>query len=350
VHGAGAKASALGLLFVVSMGAVSAVHFPPATAVQPGQPVAMTFGVMDTRISYGIPSYDTQAVQNADLSMLFSTDASCVDVHVGFAPWLARPVDTATVSTVSNVIGEIRGAGKCLVMADASSESYRANPIPWSQFKTAWVQRVATLAKLYHPDYYIVVKELRWYGPMISDAATNPSVQSAAQWVALTQALAKAVHFVSPNTKVGVSVDASSLASPQYQALYTKYLLGVSHLPGLAFIGFDVYDASDQAATQSYVDSYGTGGKDVWIPETWSSPNPGTSADAASDAQWMAQVYQFATQIHASFLIPFYTDLFSSYTWDTNSTDIVNSFANREPVFYSYQSLAELYGTTQSGP
>jgi hypothetical protein len=277
--------------------------------------------------------------------MLFSTDATCVAAHIGYGPWLASPQDTATISMINGVMKQISGAGKCLVMADAASESYRTAPIPWAQFKTAWVQRVTTLAKLYHPNYYIVVKELDWYASMISDAGTNPQVSSAGQWVTLTATLAAAVHAVSPQTKVGVSVDASALNSPQYQPLYTSYLEGVSRLPGLSFIGFDMYTTSDQTATQTYLSQHGSGGKDVWISETWSSPQPGTSADAQSDAAWITQIYQFGTQIHAKFLIPFYTDLFASYTWDTNPTDIVNNYANREPVFYTYQSLAVLHGT-----
>ncbi len=339
---------ALAVLVLISTGMLFGM-VQQAVALPSGSSGTMTFGVMDSRISYGIPSYDNLQVQDADLSMLLSTDASCIAAHIGYAPWLSRPVDSSSISLVNNVIGQIKGAGKCLVMADASSESYRTSPIPWAQFKTAWVQRVATLARLYHPNYYVVVKELRWYGPMISDAATNPQVLSASQWVALTAALVAAVHAVSPNTKVGVSVDANSLSSPQYQSLYTRYLLGVSHLRGLSFIGFDIYETSDQTATQSYLAQHGSGGKDVWISEAWSSPTPGTSADAGSDAQWMSQIYQFGTQIHAKFLIPFYTDLFSSYTWDTNPTDIAANYANRQPVFYTYQSLAQLHGTPQPG-
>jgi hypothetical protein len=341
----GTTAATMGLLVLLALGMVTAAQAHPQAVVRPKAARSMTFGVMDPRVSYGIPSYNTAQVQEADLNMLFSTDASCVKTDIGYAPWLSSPVDSGTISLVSGVVAQIRAEGRCLVLADASSESYRSAPIPWAEFKTAWVQRVTTLAQLYHPDYYIVVKELSWYGPMISDASTNPLATSPSQWIGLTQALITAVQAVSPATRIGVSVGANSLTNPQFEGLYTSYLEGVSRLPGLSFIGFDIYGASDQSATQSYLEAHGIGGKQVWISETWSSPEPGTSADAQSDATWINEIYAFATQIHASFLIPFYTDLFSSYTWDANPTDIVDNYGLRQPVFYAFQSLAEQHGT-----
>ena len=55
-------------------------------------------------------------------------------------------------------------------------------------------------------------------------------------------------------------------------------------------------------------------------------------------------LYYFALRINASVVLPFYTDLFSSYTWDTNSSDIISNYNLRQPVFYEFQSLATLYG------
>jgi hypothetical protein len=63
----------------------------------------------------------------------------------------------------------------------------------------------------------------------------------------------------------------------------------------------------------------------------------------------MTSAYGYAQSIHATFLIPFYTDDFSSYTWDTNPTDIVNNYALRTPVFYAFQSLVQEYGIPPLG-
>ncbi len=314
------SASTLGLLGVLLMSLLSSLG-AHAAAASSG---TMTFGVLDPRISYRIPSYNTLAVQDADLGMLLSTGASCVRTDIGYAPWLA-PTNPATISLVTSVVGQIRSADKCLIVADAGSESYRTTPIPWAAFQTAWIQRVSTLAALYKPDYYIVIKEPRWYGPMISDASTNPLVAEPSQWITLTQELIASVQAVSPGTKIGVSADAGSLDDPKYSALYDGFLQGVSALPGLSFMGFDVYGPSDETATLTYLSDYGSGGKDVWVSETWSTANGSAlNGNPADDGTWMSgDIYPFAASIHAAFLIPFYTDDFSSYAWDTNPTDIV---------------------------
>ena len=308
----------------------------------------LAFGVLDSRASYGIPSYNNQQVQDAELSMLVSTGASCVRTDIGYAPWLT-PTDPTTISLVDHIVGQIRSDQKCLIIADAGSESYRTTPIPWAAFKNAWVQRVETLAQRYQPDYYIVVKEPRWYIPMISDATTNPLVSSASDWVTLTQSLISAVQMVSPNTKIGVSVDPESLIDPKYSAEYTSYLQGVTQLSGLSFIGFDTYGSSDQTTTQAYLTQYGSGGKDVWVSEAWSTADGSAlNGDPNQDATWMTSMYGFASSINAKFLVPFYTDDFSSYTWDTNPTDIVSNYNMRQPVYFAFQTLTRTPAITTS--
>ena len=335
---------ALSALLLLSM--LAGFEARPAAATPQGD---MTFGVLDPRVSYGIPSYNNLQVQDAALRHVISTGASCIRTDIGYEPWLA-PTNPATISLIDNVVGQIRTAQKCLVLADAGSESYRTTPIPWAQFEPAWVQRVQTLAQRYQPDYYIVVKEPRWYIPMISEATTNPLVSNATEWVDLTQQLITAVQAVSPNTKIGVSVDANSLNTPKFAPEYTAYIQGVSQLPGLSFIGFDTYSSTDQTTTQSYLTQYGSGGKDVWISEAWSTPNGSAlNGDPNQDAQWMASMYGFASSIHATFLIPFYTDDFASYTWDTKPADIIGNYGMRQPVYSAFQSLADQYGIRPVG-
>lgn len=340
VPGARNRTCVFALSVLLCLSIISGFEVRPAAA----QVGYMSFGAMDPRISYGIAAYDNQQVQDADLGMLVSTGASCIRTDIGYEPWLA-PTNSAAISLVDSVVDQIRNDHECLIIADAASESYRAAPIPWAQFETAWVQRVQTLAQRYHPDYYIVVKEPRWYSPMISDNTTNPLVSNASEWVNLTQRLIIAVQAVSPDTKIGVSVDAGSLGSLQFGPEYDAYIQGVTKLPGLSFIGFDTYGPNDQAATQSYLAQYSSGGKDVWVSEAWSTPDGSAlNGDPNQDATWMTSMYGFAQSINAKFLIPFYTDDFSSYTWDTNPTDIVANYNLREPVFGAFQSLVEQYG------
>ena len=293
----------------------------------------MSFAVLDAAASYGIHSYDTQAVQQADLAMLVSTGAQCVRVDIGYGPWLSN--DKATISLVDSVVNSIRGDGKCLIIADAASESYRnGGGVPWSTFKLAWVQRVSTLAARYHPDYYIVIKEPGWYVPFVRNATTNPQFQNVNEWLGLTQNLTNAVKHASPNTQIGVSASSGSLRGNN-AAFYLQYLTLVQATNGLSFVGFDIYSVADQSATQTYL-SRSPPTKPLWIAEAWSNPSPTTSAQAQSDAVWMKSIYQFGQSIGATMLMPFYTDLFSGYTVPTDTNSLLTFYQGRTPVYTEF--------------
>jgi hypothetical protein len=252
---------------------------------------SMTFGVVDESASYGIPSYKNTAVQQADLSMLVSTGAQCVRLDIGYSPWLPGG-NASQVQLVTSVVKDLRNQGRCLIIADAASESYRnGGCLDWAQFQVAWVQRVSTLAALFHPKYYIVIKEPGWYVPMVCDAATNPLFQSVSDWIDLTQNLTNAVKAASPSTLVGVSVYNNPPSKP------------------------------------------------IWIAEAWSSPTPTTQAQAESDAQWMTSFYSYAQSIDARMLIPFYTNLFSGYSIPTTSSALVTFYNGRTPVFTAFHNV-----------
>jgi len=292
--------------------------------------------VVDESASYGIASYKNSAAQPADLSMLVSTGAQCVRVDIGYAPWLPGG-NTSQKQLVSSVVNSMRSQGKCLIVADAASESYRnGGCLDWAQFKVAWVQRVATLAALYHPKFYIVVKEPGWYVPMVCDAATNPLFQSVSDWIGLTQNLTNAVRTASPKTQIGVAVSAGYTAIDP--AFYGQYLDQVQHVSGISFIGFDIYSSSDQATVQNYLYA-NPPSKPIWIAEAWSNSNMTTSAQAQSDAQWMKSFYSYAQSINARMLIPFYTDLFSGYTVPTNSSALVAFYQGRTPVYTEFHNV-----------
>lgn len=325
--------------FVVSIFLVQ----PLASQASYGEPAAslskkssgssMAFGVLDESASYGIPSYKDSAVQQADLSMLTSTGAQCVRLDISYGPWLPGG-SPSQVQLVTGVVKAIRSDGDCVILGDAGSESYLSGGcLDWTQFQVAWVQRVAALAALYHPKFYIVVKEPGWYVPMVCDAATNPLFQSVSDWLSLTQNLTNAVEAASPSTNVGISVAGGfTSGSP---AFYIQYLNGVQKLSGISFIGFDVYSSSDQANVQDYLSAYPPS-KPVWIAEAWSSPNQTTWAQSQSDAQWMTSLYPYAQSIHAKMLIPFYTNLFSGYTVPTNSSGLVAFYQGRTPVYAAF--------------
>jgi hypothetical protein len=297
---------------------------------------SMAFGVVDESASYGIPSYKNAAVQQADLSMLASTGAQCVRLDIGFSPWLPGG-NASQVQLVTAIVNSLRSQGRCLIIADASSESYRnGGCLDWAQFKAAWVQRVSTLAALFHPKFYIVIKEPGWYVPMVCDAATNPLYQSVTDWVGLTQNLTNAVKAASPSTLIGVSVSAGYTAL--YPAFYGQYVDDVQQLSGISFIGFDIYTSSDQVTVQNFLYT-NPPSKPIWIAEAWSNTSPTTQAQAQSDAQWMKSFYAYAQSIRARMLIPFYTDLFSGYTVPTTSSSLIAFYQGRTPVFTAFHNI-----------
>ena len=305
---------------------------------QGATPYPMNFSVQFTSASYtNINHYNLTALE-ANLNMLYSTNADMVRIDIGYAPWLSS--DQTRIGLMTSLVNNISSSKKIFVIADAASSSYATNPLPWTQFQAAWIQRVKTLAALYHPAYYIVVKEPGWYVPYVSDATTNPQFQNASSWLALTQELVSAVQQVSPDTRIGVSVAASDIANQSN--LYTPYLLGLENMSGISFLGFDIYNIPGFTNTQQFLQQYGSGGKSIWIAEAWS----GTAGVALNstrsslDTLWMQTLYYFALEIHAQVISPFFTDIFSSYDAPpTTSQGLITYFQSRTPVFYEFQNV-----------
>ncbi len=313
-------------------------------AWKPSKNGSLIFGAFFQQASYGNLeyAYNDMAVQQADLRMLLATGVSCIRIDIGYAPWLQG--NQTAINEMSALVSDIREAGKCLVIADAASETYRnGHQIPWTQFQQAWIQRVRTLASLYHPDYYIVVKEPGWYVALVSDSRSNPQFLNATVWLNLTDALASAVLSVSPATKVGVSVAASSIAGANSR-FYDAYLAGVSQSKYVSFVGFDIYDVTGFLSTQGYLDRYGVGNKAIWIAEAWSGDGPTVfnASRAQLDSEWLLALYYFAQTIHAEAVMPFYTNLFASYSLEgnlANSSETVSLFQQRTPAFYEFRGI-----------
>ena len=312
----------------------------------------LTFGAFFDRASYWHLEavYNPLEVQYADLGMLYSANATAIRIDLNYQPWLTN--DTQHIEEMSALIQNITSSNKSLIIADSSSESYRHNPIPWNEFKQAWIQRVTTIASAYHPDYYIVVKEPGWYYPMISDRFTNPLVYNATQWIDLTDQLVSAVKSVSPQTRVGVSVAAYDLyngSQPKGGGLSfsVQFLRGVEQIKNLSSIGFDIYGIPEFYGTLKFLQDYGTGGKKVWIPEAWPFASPGNSSESQIDTEWMTVLYYFALKINASEVMPFYTDQYASYnlTEDSSltSAQIISLYQYRTPMFYQFRNLSTAY-------
>ena len=289
------------------------------TGVPPPYPVG--YGVTMTEASYDNINQHSFASLTADLAMLASTHAQALRVDIGYDAWLNG--NLTDQSEISSLIAAARQDGMAVIIADASAEYYRSHPLPWNQFEAAWVQRVTTLASLYHPDYYIVIKEPGWYPPMISGFYFDPGYSSG-PWLSLLSQLVTAVRSASPQTQVGVSVDAGT-GMTNHPAFYQQFLTGAESMG--VFIGFDIYDQGAMANTQDFLQSHPPT-VPVWIAETWDGSTPTCSS---ADAGWLTQMEGFTLAHHISWLVPFFTDCFSSnpplFTQYTSSYYTFQEFA-----------------------
>ncbi|MDE1854796.1 MAG: hypothetical protein KGH57_00540 [Candidatus Micrarchaeota archaeon] len=280
-----------------------------------------------------------QSAANADLKMLLDANVSAVRIDLNYDPWIDN--NATQIGAYDAFINEIRASGKSLVIADAAGEYYRSHRLSWSAFKTAWVQRVKTIAARYHPDYYIVIKEPGWYFAMLNDPL-NPPV-NASDWTNLTEQLISAVRNVSPNTKIGVSVDAEM--RHDVTGLNLNYFLAARNISGLDFMGFDIYTASAWNDTAWFLSTYGTGNKQRWIAEAWSttSVNEQNQSRSELDAQWIKTLYLFAESEHMQYIFPFFTNDFASYRAPpANFSALVSFYQNRTPAFYAYKNITPI--------
>ncbi len=312
---------------------------------KPTSAYRLDFGALGARLSYNsfAHPWNSDPVINSSLQMLYSTGANVIRIDMNYDPWLKN--DQAQIGRYDKYVASIRANGKQLFIADMAAQSYFDNPQSWSQFKAAWIQRVQTLASRYHPEFYEVVKEPGWYFSMISwtDLLTNPAVRNPSEWSNLTIQLVNAVASVSPTTKIGVADAAGALYHDNYLPVFsTTYLTSAFKMSRLSFVGLDIYGRQDFNDTQRYLSQTPRNGKDIWIPEAWSTSAKFATdpTRAALDAKWIRVLYYFAIRINAQGIAPFFTDLFASYqTPPQDATLLLSYFGNRTPAFYEFQKI-----------
>lgn len=320
-----------------------------STQLEPVRPRPILFSPMFVGMSYDNldePRY-SPAVLQEELSMLESTGAEGITIDLGYDPWLAGQQSVMAEDT--RFIDEIRASGRLVVLKDASAERYRSYPLPWARFEAAWVQRVRTLAALYRPAYYTVIKEPGWYLPMIAGISRNPSspadrqIESVSTWTSLLAKLVAAVHQVSPGTKVGVSIPGDSLYHSRQGPFYVQFMEQAARMPGVAFLGFDIYDTYAFTDTLRFLQAGGAGSTPVWINEAWSTTSPtiaSESSRASLDVAWIRFLYQYALYIHAEGVSPFYTNQLASYgSPPPSASGMLRYFEGRTPVFGEFTSL-----------
>jgi hypothetical protein len=290
-------------------------------------------------------SQNSTQVLNNELNMLSATKAKAITIDIGFDPWLSN--NTQEINKITALVNEVKSSGHILVLKDASAEYYRHYQLPWNQFAAAWVKRVRTIAAIFHPAYYTVIKEPPWYAPMIAGLSRNSNSPADRQvlnpnnWINLLSQLISAVKSVSPQTKVGISADANLYNNSTGDKFDLAFFKQAIHLSGLDFLGFDIYTANAFSDTQQFLNQVGTGGKSIWINEAWSitTPSQVQPGQASLDASWAKVLLDFASFIHAQGVSPFFTNFFASYEPEpTTPTGLLTYYSGRTPVFYTFKN------------
>ena len=303
----------------------------------------LDFCLQLTRASYDNPSqpYNTPAVLAAELDFLLSLNPTSIRVDIGYDAFAQD--ETAIIDALDTVVTDIKSAGVKLVIADGSREYYRTHPQTWAAFQTEWVARVADLAARYQPYAYLVIKEPGWYAPMISDAKTNPLIQQPSSWVSLLGELNGAVKSASPSTLCGISTTGSSVNPSKANAsLYSQIMQGAAAMSTNDILGFDIYGSGDFAGAQDWLTANSSGGKQVWVAETWSSASGGAQNPPTIDADWVGVAYDFCLRFGASLMNPFFTDAMCSYSLSgqTNPATIVSDYQRLTmPSYAAYRQL-----------
>jgi hypothetical protein len=240
------------------------------------------------------------------------------------------------IAELDSLVSQIRTDGKELMIADGAAEEYWSNPMNWSAFSEAFIQRVGDLAARYQPEYYVVVKEPFWYlgmdwtGPagMLTESTTVE------QWVLLTQRLCDEVKRVSPSTLTGVAI---ALPFPES----VEYLIDADKLQNLDFVGIDLYNVM-HLETVEYLLPQLT--KPRWILETWDG-NPddhqGETWRRTTSAEWIRMVANYAKSRGLEGMATFF-NLFLCYDYGGKpiAFDQVRvALNNRQESFYALRSV-----------
>jgi hypothetical protein len=286
----------------------------------------MTFTGFCEPCSYdNVYSYSISQLEQ-DVMMLKNLGVTQIRVDLGFDPWLSSN-ETAIQKDVS-IINFIKSQGLSLVIADASAERYRSYPQSWSAFKQEWAFRVRTLATLFQPSYYLVIKEPGWYVPMVSDSRANPEFRSASDWLNLTNWLASEVLSVSPKTLLGVSVCSNCI----YKSA-SFYVPLLTRLPNsMSFVAFDTYGPADDTAMHDFLSNNSLGARFVWNAEAWSQAS--STSNASTDPNWLASQYQFDVSNRVSEMMPFYSNDFVTYSTSSPATFVAST-----PIAREFQDL-----------
>jgi len=302
--------------------------------LEPGDGAIIDYGADLDTASHGSGSAYPLDVKLKQLSVLEEAGVDTVRITQAYDPFLDD--DHVTINATDDLVEQIRSGGSKLMLADGGAERYWVEPLNWSEFTQAFVERVTDLASRYRPEYYVVVKEPIWYMAMNWSAPGGMLTESVsvAQWVSLTEQLCASVKNASPTTATGVSI-----ALPYQESL--DYLMGVQDIDEVDFVGIDIYRLRDLDVLET-IDAGLT--KEKWILETWDGhpeTQEGQGWRATSAAEWITMISNYARSWGYAGISTFY-NLYLCFDYEGPPGDLgefLDMLDWRQESFYALQAL-----------
>lgn len=262
----------------------------------------MHFGAQLTFASGDI--YINLSELKEQLRVVEETGADVIRIDIDYEAWMTDNQDN--IRRHDELIKQIRGDGKKLMLADRGAAGFTKNRVSWEYFKQQHLKHTRIFMERYKPDYYIVVKEPIWYvkfKPMIH-TDTTPEM-----WYELASDACNIVKKINPDTKCAIAVYPSGDREKEFFKL-------TADIKNLDIMGVDCYDNNDLQITGRDLIPIIPPDKETWMLESW---NGGASSylqpwKEKEDAQWIRKTVYYSQEKNFSGYILYYPIHFASYT------------------------------------
>jgi uncharacterized protein (TIGR03437 family) len=239
--------------------------------------------------------------------------------RVEFNPGVTSANDPTAVAKYAQLVRHIRQIGLLLAINPEYETAVDGKVNSFSAFQTEAVAGVAQLAKLFQPDYLVVVHE------PTTMAARMGIPTTVADWDGYINAVAPMVKQNSPHTLVGAGDFYDSAEVPFFQDFVAS--------PALDFVTVDIYDYNHFPQIAQWAATAHQNNKLIYNEETWapdylpatlppnwqSNPNgldgvallgPADSDFAALDSDWIQLISKYDASNGMISVGPFKTPIF----------------------------------------
>lgn len=195
----------------------------------------------------------------------------------------------------------VADSGIDLLLSDAQYSPYllvwsgdKDEDFTWEDFSAVQQQRIEHYAALYQPTYYEIINEPQAYGEFSGIDEDEETMLD--RWVAQAEALIAMMNEISPDTKLGITINLSSDFDLDF---YSRAL----EIEGIDFIGVRIFQQAAFERLEEILAERGHPvdfGKELWITETWFGYCLAPQRSMELDGDWLAVTAAFAARTDIS--------------------------------------------------